>query len=132
VMIQTWLDAVYRGEIQAAWEEKLRRNWRDGRRILSGLAPFQSDDELEKFFDQAFDTVEVIPAGLAPEYEPMALDDPIAASALLVPISHRRIAQLRRAGLVRTGAHPPIVDVPYSPEFGLDFSSIGTRDNVGE
>lgn len=122
--VDDWLNDVYRGEIAETWEQKYSRSLRDARRILDGLRPFQSDDSLADLFDAAFDSVEVLPASLLPEYERLRMDDPIRASSLLVPISEKRKRQLWRDGLVRAETWPPVIDVPYSADLGLDFSAL--------
>jgi CRISPR-associated endonuclease/helicase Cas3 len=122
--VNDWLDSIYASEIAAAWDEKYSKSLRDGRRILDGLRPFQSEDDLADRFDAAFDSVEVLPATLLPEYQRLHVDDPIRASSLLVPISEKRKRQLWWDGLIRTKTWPPVIDVPYSADLGLDFSAL--------
>lgn len=118
------LDAVYQGTVASEWEEAFARSRRDGQRILRGLRPFQSDENLADLFDAAFDSVEVLPASLLNEYEPLREEDPIEATSLLVPISEQRRRQLWHAGLIRPETRPPVVEVPYSTEIGLDLSAV--------
>jgi CRISPR-associated endonuclease/helicase Cas3 len=122
--VSSWLDNVYSGDVKTEWDTKYRKSLTECRQILRGLRPFQSDESLNAAFDAAFDSVEVLPANLLPEYDRLRADDPIRATALLVSISDRRRAQLRHSGRLRADTYPPVADVPYSTEVGLDFSAI--------
>jgi CRISPR-associated endonuclease/helicase Cas3 len=122
--VNAWLDSIYTGAIAATWDGKYTKSLQEGQKILDGIRPFQSDDGLADLFDAAFDSVEVLPVNLVPESERLRVDDPIRASSLLVPISDRRKRQLWRDGLVEAKTWPPVVDVPYSTDLGLDFSAL--------
>lgn len=127
--VGVWLDSIYSGDVEASWEGSFTKSLREGRMILRSLHPFQSDGTLADQFDAAFDSIEVLPAVLLPEYDQLATDDPILANSLVVPISDRRFRQLWKDGLIRRGTRPPVVEVPYYQEVGLDFSSLkGTGD----
>jgi len=120
-----WLDSIYEGDARKDWENTFGKSLREGQSILRGLCPFQSDESLADLFDAAFDSVEILPADFLPEYDHLREDAPIRASELLVPISDRRRRQLWRDGRIRPRTQPPVVDVPYSSEIGLDFAALG-------
>lgn len=124
--IQQWIDEAYAGPVAAQWEVIYERAAAEFREVfLATLRPFASDARLEGAFDQLFDGKEVLPVELHDEYEALRKDQPIQASQLLVPITIRRWQALLRNGQVASepGAWPPVVDVPYSPEFGLAFDA---------
>ncbi|MGQ9532525.1 MAG: CRISPR-associated helicase Cas3' [Desulfotomaculales bacterium] len=122
--VQGWLDEVYAGEVLARWEADYGRVATEfGRTFLDTLRPFDSDASLEEAFDRLFDGTEVLPACLWQEYRALSQERPLEASELLVPVSWGRWHQLRREGLVRSreGEWPPVVEVEYSSDTGLDF-----------
>ncbi|MQL50698.1 CRISPR-associated helicase Cas3' [Desulfofundulus thermobenzoicus] len=122
-LVQTWLDEIYTGEVLNRWENGYEQVAGEFRRaFLDTLRPFDSDDALEEAFARLFDGVEVLPAVLWEEYRALREQRPLEASQLLVPISWGWWEKIRKAGLVRSrpGEWPPVVDVPYSPEMGLE------------
>ena len=74
---------------------------------LATLRAFNSSDQLEELFYQAFDSVEVLPQGCETEYRQMRQDEPIAASQLLVPMRWAQFGQLKKKGLTREGRRFP-------------------------
>jgi len=120
--VAEWLDAVYSGPVAEAW----RREYADSlcefeAAVLGTLRPFQSSDELEDLFYDAFDAIEVLPASLEGEYEVLASDDPIAAGELLVSIRKYALGRLQGQGRVtrREEDRLLVVDVPYDGTLGL-------------
>ncbi len=121
-LISDWLDHVYRKEVAEAWNEQFDRSWENFQdSVLNTLRAFNSHEELEEQFYQAFDGIEVLPAAFEAEYQTMQEQQPLAASELLVSMHFGQYAKLRQQNLIRTGASswPKIADVEYSSEHGL-------------
>lgn len=117
-----WLDEIYSGSVAAQWEEQFRQTLTEFENIcLNTLYPFQASETLEEQFYAAFDGVDVLPASLQDEYESLKDNEPLAASELLVTISYRQLAQLKRRGKVLTTEWPKVVDCPYTKDKGLDL-----------
>jgi hypothetical protein len=88
------------------------------------LHAFDSDDNLEDAFYKAFDNIDVLPLSLEPEYNTVIENEPIRAAELLVGISWRQYARLKREGRIHPPVErgrPPVIDAPYSSEVGLTF-----------
>ena len=122
--VQAWLDGIYTGKIVADWEASYESTATEFRTsFLKTLIPFVTDPELEEAFDRLFDGVEVLPVALAKEYLRVVDEDPIRAAQLLVPMRWGQYHFLVRKGRLkpREGKMPPLVDVYYDPEFGLDY-----------
>ncbi|MDZ7305283.1 MAG: CRISPR-associated helicase Cas3' [candidate division KSB1 bacterium] len=120
--ISDWLDHVYLKEVAEAWNDAFDRaleNFQES--VLHTLRAFNSHEELEEQFYEAFDGIEVLPAAYEAEYFQMAEAQPLAASELLVPMHFGQYAQLRHKGLIRTAGPPwpKIAEVEYSSEHGL-------------
>jgi CRISPR-associated endonuclease/helicase Cas3 len=120
--ISDWLDHVYRKEVAEAWNDEFERaleNFQES--VLNTLRAFNSHEELEEQFYQAFDGIEVLPAAFETEYQTMQEEQPLAASELLVPMHFGQYAKLRQQNLIRTAGTPwpKIADVEYSSEHGL-------------
>ena len=81
---------------------------------------------MQEQFSRMFDGIEVLPLDLLDKYRQQHELSPFAATQFLVPISWRRWQGLRQAGRVQNifSPWPSVVDVPYSTEYGLDFSAI--------
>lgn len=121
-LVQSWLDGIYAGSVGRAWSERYEKAAADFRAaFLANLRPFASGTELEESFARLFDGTEVLPACLEGEYRSLVRGRPIEASRLLVPIRWGRWqAILRSRGVLSApGQWPRVVDVPYSPEWGL-------------
>lgn len=116
-----WLDAAYAAEVGERWAADFDAAFADFTQVIRRLYPFQSSPEMAEVFYSAFDGVDVLPACLADEHTALSEGEPLAASALLVGISHRQLGRLRRGGLVQKGPEPnvSVVDVPYDEEYGL-------------
>ncbi|MBW2031248.1 MAG: CRISPR-associated helicase Cas3' [Deltaproteobacteria bacterium] len=123
--VQAWLDGIYTGKILADWEASYESTATEFRTaFLKTLIPFVTDPELEEAFDRLFDGVEVLPSALVKEYLELNDRDPIGATQLLVPIRWGQYHFLTRRGRIRPrrGKIPPVVEVYYDPEIGLDFA----------
>ena len=127
-LVSGWLDEVYaEPTIRDRWQTAYQSSFVEFERAcINTLFAFQSDDQLEQAFYKAFDSIEVLPAIFWEEYEQLAKDDPLRATELLVPISYGRFHQLKKLRLLSTepGKFPPVVEVPYTTELGLDFSNL--------
>lgn len=120
--ISSWLGEVYQGEISDRWEQEYHSAYDDfSAGPMATLRAFDSDSSLEDEFYKAFDSIEVLPACLDPEYRRLVEMEPLAASELLVPMRWTQFAQLNRKGLVqeRVESHPGIVAAAYDSEAGL-------------
>ncbi len=121
-----WLDEIYEGEIAEEWRANYDAVAAEFDEIIVGaLRPFQSDRLLDGKFDEMFDGVEVLPEDLLTDYERLIGEGGyIEAGELLVPLSYRQLAQISQARkrTSEKGERLITVDVPYSPEKGLDLS----------
>ncbi|MCI0447582.1 CRISPR-associated helicase Cas3' [bacterium] len=120
--IQGWLDEIYSNKILEVWQETFIRRSKGFRQaFLDTLVPFQSDEVLVEKFDEMFDGVEILPASLHSAYIEKKEMDPILSAELLVPIHWSQFADAKKKGLVksRPGQWPPVIDLPYNQEFGL-------------
>lgn len=120
--ISDWLDEAYQGPGSDAWNavyERTHREFCEG--VLSSLRAFNSDDGLEEMFYRAFDSIQVLPAGLQDAYRALVEIDPLQASELLVPVRWGQYVRLRSEGRVRDRADslPSIVEADYDAEYGL-------------
>ncbi len=119
-----WLDEIYTGDIATRWQQEYAQVANEFEAIcVRSLRAFDADEELEEAFYKAFDGTEVLPLSLQNEYDTLQKDEPIRAAELLVPISYRRLWQIRNAGRVTSppATWPPVVNVPYDSRLGLDF-----------
>ena len=120
--VGVWLDEIYAGEVETRWRAAFRKAADEFERVcLSTLRPFQAAPELEDLFYRAFDSIEVLPAGLWDEYESQRQVEPILAAELLVPITWGRYHALKKAGLVLPAGEgvPIVVKVAYDARMGL-------------
>jgi CRISPR-associated endonuclease/helicase Cas3 len=120
--VGAWLDEIYAGDVEARWRAAFRKAADEFERVcLSTLRPFQAAPELEDLFYRAFDSIEVLPAGLWDEYERQRQVEPILAAELLVPITWGRYHALKKAGLVLPAGEgvPAVVKVAYDARLGL-------------
>lgn len=124
--VGVWLDEIYAGEVETRWRAAFRKAADEFERVcLSTLRPFQAAPELEDLFYRAFDSIEVLPAGLWDEYESQRQVEPILAAELLVPITWGRYHALKKAGLVLPAGEgvPIVVKVAYDARMGLGGAS---------
>lgn len=119
--VGNWLDEIYNGAVADHWRSEYDQAAADFEATcIRAMRPFESSQDLEQRFYEAFDSIEVLPAGLAAEYQALRDDEPIRAGELLVPIRWQRYRMLQRAGLVTPG-NPPVVQVGYDAQIGLTY-----------
>ncbi len=130
-MIQTWLDRLYSGAFAVRWQHALRKARREFRRdVLDSMTVFDASPELARKFDQLFDGCEVLPRALEQEYQKLSVEEPLAASELLVPLSYRQLQALCRQNRVAHGPDGiPVVNAAYDKRLGLDLTP-GAPDGV--
>ncbi len=118
-----WIDETFEGEVWDNWEQEFDRQFRLFMDVLRDLYPLQSNDELEDQFYRAFDGVDVLPVALHDEYRRLSDREPLAASTLLVGISHRQLSRLRREGRAQYSKdlYLHVVDAPYDSDTGLQL-----------
>jgi CRISPR-associated endonuclease/helicase Cas3 len=122
--ISDWLDEIYQGPIAEQWNQRYQQAYEEFESAcLLPLRAFNSSGKLEEEFYRAFDSVEVLPAALKPNYLILLeKDEPLEASQLLVPVRWRQFHKLQHEGRVERSNHPGgpiIVDAEYNSEFGL-------------
>lgn len=130
--VNTWLDAIYTGEILAAWQhEYVTYAQQFERDVLARLSPFDGSD-LEELFYQMFDSVDVLPACFLAEHDRLLAEGKfLEASALMVSISYGQLNRLKRhkkawyelAAQCKHRLFFYVVDAPYTPEQGLDLTT---------
>lgn len=119
--VGNWLDEIYSGTVADRWRREYDQAAADFEATcIRGMRPFESSQDLEQRFYEAFDSIEVLPAGLAAEYQALRDDEPIRAGELLVSIRWQRYRMLQRAGLVAP-SNPPVVQVGYDAQMGLTY-----------
>ncbi len=103
--ISDWLEAVYRGVIAEKWRAAYEEAQAEFERVvLKTLTPFESaDDGLVRAFAQLFDGIEILPDACEAEYRVLINDDPIGASALLVPLAWWQYKMLERRDIAWPG-----------------------------
>jgi len=125
--VGNWLDEIYVGEVAIRWREAYDQTAKEFEDIcIRPLRAFNANEELEESFYRAFNGTEVLPSTLWQEYTALQEEDPIRAAELLVPISYRRLWQIRKAHrqVSKPGKWPVVVDIHYDSEVGMDFSTI--------
>jgi CRISPR-associated endonuclease/helicase Cas3 len=120
--ISDWLNEVYQETIAQRWSSRYQQAFDEFKEsCLSTLRAFESDEQLEEAFYQAFDSIEVLPADLEPEYRRLIEDQPLEALQLLVPLRWVQFSRLRDAG--KAYKIDPnwtwVVEANYSEDFGL-------------
>lgn len=128
--VSTWLDEVYAdADIAQQWLTDYQSAFNEFvDSTLSNLRAFQSDDQLKDAFYKAFDSVEVLPADLADQFDKLLDEEPLQAYQLLVPIRWWQWNNLQNKGLTREDERHKIVMIHYDDHIGLDFSR-DYRDN---
>jgi len=126
--IGAWLDEIYTGDIQRKWLAQYDHAATEfAETLIRELRPFDSDDDKETLFYDAFDGVDVLPLRFLDEYRALTESEPLRAQELLVSIrsgQYKQILQSRRL-CSAPGAYPIVVDVPYDDGdtgIGLDLS----------
>ncbi len=124
--VSSWLDEIYRRpEIAEPWTHAYQESYDEfSETAIKTIRAFQSDAELEEAFYQAFDSVDVLPAGLYDQYLEEFEHSPLQASELLVPVrwwQYKALLNKGRARLSEDG-HLKLVDVHYDSLIGLDLS----------
>jgi len=117
-----WLDEQYTPDILQPMQDEYAHMLGLTKQKLKWLAPFQSDPALREEFFEFFDSVEVLPRQFEREYGMLINEGAtIDADSLLVPVAWWQYKRLLDRGRAepRDGDAPPIVDVPYDPEYGL-------------
>ena len=129
--INQWLDRIYADPtLHQQWTAAYQRMAQQVDLIISGLRPFQSDEQREDDFERMFDGVDVIPQCFEHDYVNLIVDERyIEANNYLVSISKQRFAILRNQGKIRpaeeTGKRRVwIAHLPYDSRNGLSFSDI--------
>ncbi len=128
--IGDWLDEIYTDEVVKKWQTDYQHEAANFEAAcLKPLRAFEASHSLTEQFYQAFDGTEALPLALQDEYEALKRSDPIRAGELLVPISYRRLWQLRNANRVMSEPKewPAVIDAPYDEEIGLDFSDLSKQ-----
>ncbi len=131
--VGSWLDTVYAeytDDYAEEWQQIYATHAAQCAALLNGLVAFQADDELERQFYQAFDSMEVLPQRFVPEYLTLLNERQyVAAHELLVPIPYWRYGMLKRAGRVRPGTQSDdplervtVVQIAYDDDRGLLFA----------
>lgn len=131
--ISSWLDHIYSNQqIQQHWDEEYHRMFQGAQMVLANLRPFDSDAQLEKDFEEMFDTVEVLPKQFEREYLQCLIDSEfLKASQYFVGISKKKYQQLVNKGLMLPVVEPDgkqhkwMVCLPYG-ELGLSFDDTGS------
>ncbi|MGQ9815750.1 MAG: hypothetical protein ACUVR3_11480 [Candidatus Roseilinea sp.] len=126
--IGAWLDEIYTGEIRRNWLAEYDHAATEfAETLICELHPFDSDDDKETLFYDAFDGVDVLPLRFLDEYRALAESEPLRAQELLVSIrsgQYKQIVESRRQ-CSASGEYPIVVDVPYDDGdtgIGLDLS----------
>lgn len=117
------LDMAYEDDLAHEFTVETERHEREFiASCLNDLRAFQSDESLADKFDSLFDNVEVVPVQLTSELDEMTDRSLLEAQGLLVPISHRRFAQLGREGrLDKRHDGFVVANVSYEPSTGLSY-----------
>jgi hypothetical protein len=117
------LDAIYTDRIGNWWSSEVKKAAEEFRSmVLSGLYPFESDDQLEDMFESLFDGREVLPLSLQEEYLQLKDKDPLLAPELLVPVTEAQFRRLRREDKIKKlDKNIWVAYVPYDIENGLQL-----------
>jgi CRISPR-associated endonuclease/helicase Cas3 len=127
--VSQWLDEAYaRPEVRDPWESDYRKasaEFTDN--IIANLRAFQSDDELEKLFYQAFESLDVIPEDKFNDYLSAREQSIYEAIQLFVPIRYDWYGRLAREGrayeyVTEKKDKLYVVRAHYDSDIGLDLS----------
>ena len=120
--IGDWLDEVYAGEVATRWRSEYDAAYRGFvGACLNTLRAFSANDALEEAFYRAFDSIEVLPRSLEPEFRQLKEEEPLRAQELCVPVRWHQFARLLGKGKAYRGSHgdPNLVDAGYDGDVGL-------------
>ncbi|WP_298483307.1 CRISPR-associated helicase Cas3' [uncultured Chloroflexus sp.] len=126
-----WLDRIYADPVLSQqWSDAYQRMAQQVERIISGLRPFQSDEQREDDFERMFDGVDVLPQCFERDYINLIVAEKfIEANDYLISISKQRFAILRNQGKLlpaeETGRRRVwVAQLPYDSRNGLSFRDI--------
>ena len=92
---------------------------------MNTLRAFDSDDDLEKSFDELFDGTEVLPISKEVEYKHLLeTESALAASRLLVPISWKQFRSQRDKIQKDDSTQVYVADLAYDFDTGLQLYGI--------
>jgi CRISPR-associated endonuclease/helicase Cas3 len=126
-LVTAMLGEVYTGEIEAAWWDVYQKKAHEFERVLQGMKPYQSaSHDLARQFYDLFDGYQVLPFVCADDYDAAReRGGYLAASEYPVNIPSWRWSQLTNLGRLEPYGDDDFVHhttIPYSSEWGLDFS----------
>ncbi|WP_322494888.1 hypothetical protein [Chloroflexus sp.] len=126
-----WLDRIYADpELSQQWMGDYQWMAQQVDQIISGIRPFQSNEQREDDFERMFDGVDVVPHCFERDYiERLVEEQFIEANNYLVSISKRQFAILRSQGKLRWAEETSkrrvwVAQLPYDERNGLSFSDI--------
>ena len=129
--VSDWLDEIYaREEIAEPWNRDYQNAYTEfTESAISTLRAFQSDEDLEDLFYQAFESVDVLPEELYNEYLDARARSPLEASQLLVPLHYTQFGRLKSEGrgYKDEDGKLRLVKAYYDSEVGLDLNR-GARE----
>lgn len=124
--ITRWLSHIYTGDILAAWQDDYNTSVAQFQQeVMDSLRPFRASD-LDRQFYQMFDSVDVLPMSSLSHYEQLLRKGQyFEAAGLLVSVPWRVYKPLEKRRQAwhetKNGKDVHIINVPYSPENGLDL-----------
>jgi hypothetical protein len=134
--VSDWLNTIYADyaeDYAEQWQTKFDTAITDFEQgVLRSLVAFNADDDLEKQFYAAFDSIEVLPKHFADEYFTLMKEHQyVEAQALMVSIAHWQYAMLMKKGKIQAGDRKAddilervsIVTTTYDEERGLLFDA---------
>lgn len=132
--VSDWLNTIYNdyaGDYAQSWRQVYEQEAASfEQNVLRSLVAFSADQELEKQFYAAFDSVEVLPKQFEQEYfELMNEGRFVDANALMVTIAYWQYAMLANKGKIHAGDRKAddvlervnVVTATYDPDMGLIF-----------
>lgn len=127
-LLSQWLDEIYGDDLKARFTKEVleaEKSFKEA--CLNTLRAFDSDDDLEKSFDELFDGTEVLPISKESEYKQLLeTESVLAASRLLVPISWKQFRSQRAKIQKEDSTHLYVADLDYDFDTGLQL--YGTRE----
>ena len=128
-LLRQGLDRIYSGYIANWWELEVEKGVKEFERdVLDSWRAFESQDDLESLFEEMFDGVQVLPRPLVGAYRELMKESPIEAGSLVVPVSNKQFAILKRQGRISRLPDirhaPPVAEVEYSVKHGLELNNV--------